>query len=100
MNRSKSELIIKKLSIMKKVKIMLTTITVFAVVGGALAFMATKFNSVLYCTTEASNGNCTILKDGFTITPAFPGQQPVGYSRCTDVKNGTNCIETPIYVQD
>lgn len=43
---------------MKKVKIMLTAVTVLAVVGGALAFKASKFTNS-YCTRSGSSGQCT-----------------------------------------
>jgi len=44
---------------MKKVKIMLTAITVLAVVGGALAFKAKTFNLGTYCTgTTTDAGKC------------------------------------------
>jgi hypothetical protein len=36
---------------MKKAKIMLSALAVVAVVGGALAFKATKFNGTFYCST-------------------------------------------------
>ena len=43
---------------MKKVKIMLTAITVLAVVGGALAFKAKKFSNICYfSSTQAHSGN-------------------------------------------
>jgi hypothetical protein len=42
---------------MKKIKILLTAITVLTVVGGALAFKAAKF-SKSYCTKSAT-GQCT-----------------------------------------
>jgi hypothetical protein len=82
---------------MKKVKIMLTAITVMAVVGGALAFKAAKFNTVVFCTTEAAPGACTVVTPGFSIL-AQPGQvQSAGSSSCTDSPNG-NCAETTTYV--
>lgn len=44
---------------MKKVKVMLTAITVLAVVGGALAFKASKFTAA-FCTKSGSTaGQCT-----------------------------------------
>jgi hypothetical protein len=81
--------------IMKKVKIMLTAITVMAVVGGALAFKAVKFNSTIFCTTEAAQGACTIETPGFSIAPVG-GQQSAGLSSCLDA-NG-DCVETTTYV--
>jgi len=44
---------------MKKVKIMLTAVAVLAVVGGALAFKATKFTSSFCTKSGASTGACT-----------------------------------------
>jgi hypothetical protein len=43
---------------MKKVKIMLTAVTVLAVVGGALAFKAKTFQGNRFYTLS-SNGQCT-----------------------------------------
>lgn len=71
---------------MKKVKIMLTAITVMAVVGGALAFKAQKFSSRVYCTTEAAPGACTILTPGFSIIQADPNDQGQ-LSTCTDTND-------------
>lgn len=51
---------------MKRVKIMLTAIGVFAVVGGALAFKAKTFGTDDYCirtTTDASDVCTTFLED-------------------------------------
>jgi len=81
---------------MKKVKIMLTAITVFAIIGGALAFKAKKFNTSIYCTDGIST--CSILKDGFSTQPAFAGQASVGLSTCTDVFKGANCVQRATYV--
>jgi hypothetical protein len=49
---------------MKKVKIMLVAITVFAVVGGALAFKAKSFTTRLYLISD--NGRCVITTDTYT----------------------------------
>ena len=46
---------------MKRVKIMLTAITVLAAVGGALALKARTFGSTSYCTSSNPNAQfCTI----------------------------------------
>ena len=42
---------------MKKVKIILTALTIVAAVGGALAFKANKFNGDRFCST-VSGGSC------------------------------------------
>jgi hypothetical protein len=97
-SKTKFSFLIKKAPfIMKKVKIMLTAITVFAVVGGALAFKAVKFNTSIFCTTQAAPGACTVLTPGFSTLPAFQGQQPKGNSSCTDSPAG-DCAEIPTYV--
>lgn len=67
---------------------MLTAITIMAIVGGALAFNAVKFNGTIFCTTEATPEACTIERPGFTIVPDFQGEPSVGLSSCTDVLNG------------
>jgi len=82
---------------MKKVKIMLTAITVMAVVGGALAFKANKFNTKLYCTSQAAPNACTITKDGFSIAPELPGDPSVGSSSCTTTTTG-DCAFRPTYL--
>ena len=45
---------------MKKAKIMLVAITVFAAVGGLLAFKAKTFNGKVYCTTDTQDQACNI----------------------------------------
>jgi hypothetical protein len=56
---------------MKRVKFMLTAITVFAVVGGALAFKAQKFNSVCYYESNSPAQICPLLtEDAFIKTTA------------------------------
>jgi hypothetical protein len=50
---------------MKKIKIMLTTIAVLAVVGGALAFKAKTFSSaVIY---QSVDGSCPRIDDVFDL---------------------------------
>lgn len=44
---------------MKKAKVILTALSVFAVVGGALAFKAAKVNGTLFC-TSTQNAVCDI----------------------------------------
>ena len=43
---------------MKRVKMMLTTIGVLTVVGGAVAFKAAKFGGVTYCIGVPGSGFC------------------------------------------
>ena len=75
---------------MKKVKIMLTAITVFAVVGGALAFKAQKFNSHLFCSGGVSHKSCDIRVDGITTTNALGFNQ----SNCTINSTTKECALT------
>jgi len=77
---------------------MLTAITVLAVVGGALAFKASKFTSSLYCTSAAGSGKCTILTPNVSIAPVIAGQPSLGSSSCTttNVVSG-DCAERPTY---
>jgi hypothetical protein len=72
---------------MKRIKIMLTAITVFAVVGGALAFKAQKFGKVIYTTNNPVPGaTCPFAVVNFTTTqvadPLFPNKISV-----TDIQN-------------
>jgi hypothetical protein len=57
---------------MKKVKIMLIAITVFAVVGGVLAFKAQKLGIVVFYKTMATDPTCTI--PGFTTLQQYPNR--------------------------
>ena len=53
---------------MKKAKILLTAIGIFAIVGGALAFKA-KRDAFVFCSTgPGSPGLCNILVNNMTIT--------------------------------
>jgi len=52
---------------MKKIKILLTAITVFAVVGGALAFKAKTYGSIIYTTSnQVSGAFCPLPLQNFT----------------------------------
>jgi len=85
---------------MKKVKVMLTAITVFAVVGGALAFKAQKFHTKLYCTTQAAVGACTIETPGFSIVQVDPNDNGE-LSTCTTTNvnpNSQDCSERLTYI--
>lgn len=81
---------------MKKVKIMLTAIAVFAVVGGALAFKTKALGYHLYrCNTalnqclEPNNKTYTIddvngsSTPSATVTNIDPGSVPCTVGRCT-----------------
>jgi hypothetical protein len=74
-------LILKSTFIMKKVKIILTAITVFAVVGGALAFKAKAYiTSVYTTTTPGTNALCPNLTPFTTITNVAPAPGAVQIS--------------------
>jgi len=75
---------------MKKVKIMLTAITVFAVVGGALAFKAQKFGQTVYTTTNPAGGICDQPLHDVTLTNVNPGTVKISV---TD-RPGTACVLT------
>jgi hypothetical protein len=66
---------------MKRIKIMLTAITVFAVVGGALAFKAQKFGQVIYTTNNPVAGaTCPFATPNFTTTQIPDSQFPLKIS--------------------
>lgn len=63
---------------MKKVRIMLTAITVFAIVGGALAFKAKKFVTPnVYCSTF-TGPTCQLASPNLqtTIVAGAPARNP------------------------
>jgi len=80
---------------MKKVKIMLTAITVLAVVGGALAFKAHSITGGHYCSTVSGNsGVCQTTQ--YRI-------QPIGFEDqlyCTTEDKGTCGTTLEKIVQD
>lgn len=63
---------------MKKAKLMLTGITVLAVVGGLFAFKAAKFNQLKDVFIEAADGKCTLKVTLTTTIPALG--TPIDYS--------------------
>jgi hypothetical protein len=65
---------------MKKAKIILTAIGVFALVGGALAFKANRGGALFCATAPAAAGACNNFVPDYTIT-ALAGAPYVGY--CT-----------------
>jgi len=78
---------------MKKVKFMLTAITVFAVVGGALAFKAKKFSTNLYCTNNAGQP-CNVIKPQVSTQ----GAVQVDNTFCTLTQfSAQPCAKIPIY---
>jgi len=60
---------------MKRAKIILTGVALFAVVGGALAFKATRTRQPLYSTNAA--GICTVPVSLFLTTQQQFPQQPI-----------------------
>lgn len=61
---------------MKKAKVMLTAIAVFAVVGGALAVKASRFGSTIFAATT-SGGAATVTLQNRALGPG--ANQSVGY---------------------
>jgi hypothetical protein len=53
---------------MKSLKIMLTAIVVLALVGGALAFKAKKFNDVCIYSLNQAGDECELLPGVFDLT--------------------------------
>jgi len=76
---------------MKRAKILLTAITVLAVVGGALAFKAKTFSGNIYCTGTDFPGTCpNVLRD-----IAFKsGSTTIAYvkvNQASDCSNSKDC---------
>ena len=70
---------------MKKVKVMLTAITVFAVIGGALAFKAQKFGKTVYTTdVEQAEATCPFATPNFTLTTIDPGTPSISVTSVKD----------------
>jgi hypothetical protein len=79
---------------MKKVKIMLTAVAVFAVVGGALAFKAAKFTQIALYTKV--NGTCPVK----LYNPWTNGSSIQFAKATTDpISAGANICELPFTVQ-
>ena len=80
---------------MKKAKIMLTAITVLAVVGGVLAFKAKASTDSVYCTNNPDDA-CAIEHQGFSTkgdVPVFP------QTYCTDAEHSdAHCALATTYV--
>ena len=80
---------------MKKAKIMLSAIAVFAVVGGALAFKA-KNNHSLFLGSAA--GECTVEKTSVTFTSTEAQAATYGSAFYTIDGDQPNCsVKTTIY---
>lgn len=79
---------------MKRVKIMLTTITVLAAVGGALALKARTFGSFAYCiSTDPNAVKCPLKR---IDKEALPG---VAVAYTTVVRNFVCTTNTPCFHQ-
>jgi len=79
---------------MKRVKIMLTAIAVFATVGGALAFKAKSYGTSVYC-SHVVTGFCNVQNINATITtnPLAPLANCVAAPQnapCSQVRVTTN----------
>jgi len=90
---------------MKKLKIMLLSLALFAVVGGALAFKA-KFQKA-YCTAPVqANGTCGIACDAFTrsttidATESFCTTTPFQGGCLDQDQHVLTCNTTTVLVQD
>ena len=91
-------LILKKHIFMKKAKMMLTAITIFAVVGGAFAFKAKSASSltIFTGTTVGTGSSCTNELHGATI-----GASSNPKVRASTVSLSTNCpITSTVAAQD
>jgi hypothetical protein len=85
---------------MKKAKIMLSAIAIFAVVGGALAFKAAKFNSKhVYCSTTFDAASCSLSHYVASTFPADLGNARFT-SYCTNETGSTQpCPEISVSVK-
>lgn len=72
---------------MKKAKIALVAIAVFAVVGGAYAFKAKRATDKIYYTT-VPGGVATLTLSSVTLTAA-PGASPLSSTFATTIYNTT-----------
>ena len=79
---------------MKKAKIMLAAIAVFAIVGGAAAFSAKKVLTVVY--TQPSGGDCTVTVLHASITNPSGNLIEVDKEANTTTASGA-CSFTPKY---
>jgi len=80
---------------MKRVKVMLAAIAVIAVVGGALAFKALKFDGKVYCTVNYDPGVSSQFCPNValtTIATDLGGHQQIRYIQ---VNNQQECQSSP-----
>lgn len=81
---------------MKKAKILLTAITVLAIVGGAFAFKAAKFNAQLYCTAPSTTTACIAgmpVAPTYTFTTTVVPQQTIHYTTTTNLVNDCDVLD-------
>jgi hypothetical protein len=84
---------------MKKLKVMLTLITVLAILGGIFAFKAkNSFGSIVFFTfTTAHTTSCQVLGVNFTTTVNNPGGlTQVYYTTGTQV---STCLPTAVFLK-
>ena len=84
---------------MKKIKIMLSAIAVFAVVGGALAFKAKSVGGTSYCITtdlNASTCNLSLRNAAFGPGNLFKFVQTFQPSSCASTTPSCTTIGNPI----
>lgn len=75
---------------MKKAKIMITAIVMFAVVGGALAFKAQNFGASIYTPDPNHTANCNQLTSTYITTAAgTPGSFTV---KAAQSSGTSNCV--------
>jgi hypothetical protein len=66
---------------MKNIKMVLTAVAIFAVVGGALAFKTKPFFNTSFCASQTQNSGCAVITGkkvgtaatNFFIDPAYNG---------------------------
>jgi hypothetical protein len=73
---------------MKKAKIMLSSIAIFAIVGGALAFNSAKFGAIPVYTDNGAT--CTFVGN-YTLEP---NPSPVVFTNATTDPNAATCEST------
>lgn len=81
---------------MKRIKVLLTAVTVIAVVGGTLAFKAHSYGSTIYCADDA-DGFCNDAKSNFTIVKPT-GVSSSGNDDCTSSSQEATCNTRATYV--
>lgn len=80
---------------MKKVKVLLSAVAVFGVIGGALAFKARQANFVyVHDTNDTRPAACTLKSFGFTATDNL---QPSQALQASSIAITANCKVIPVY---